>query len=129
MKNNISPEIGRAALVSFLKEKSPLGPLKILANHIGYFFQIPLPMFKPYVVFGAEANRKVLVSEREKVLWRNTDPVTELLDQGVLIVDGDTHDHYRKLMEPALHPSRLPEYTTLMIAQTDRVASQWQDGE
>ncbi|MBL8051118.1 MAG: cytochrome P450 [Anaerolineales bacterium] len=128
-ENKVSPEIGRAALLAFLKEKSPLGPLKILANHLGYFFQIPLPMFKPYVVFGAQANKKVLVTERDKVLWRNTDPVTDLLGQGVLIVDGDEHDHYRKLMEPALHTSRLPEYTASMISQTDRVSSQWRDGE
>ena len=85
-----------------------LGPLKVMARHLGRFFQIPLPMFKPYVVFGPEANRKVLVTERDKVLWRNTDPVTDLLRHGVLIVDGAEHDHYRNLMEPTLHPSHLP---------------------
>jgi cytochrome P450 len=127
--NKIDSKIGRAALISFLKEKSPLGPLKILAKHIGYFFQIPLPMFKPYVVFGAESNKKVLVTERDKVLWRNTDPVTDLLGQGVLIVDGEEHDHYRKLMEPSLHASRLAGYTDLMLHHTDRVSAQWRDGE
>jgi len=127
--NKIDSKLGRDALFSFLKEKSPLGPLRILARHLGYFFQIPMPMFKPYVVFGAQANKKVLVTEREKVLWRNTDPVTDLLGKGVLIVDGDEHDHYRKLMEPSLHASRLPEYTASMISQTDRVSSQWRDGD
>ena len=129
MKKSVSAELGRAALRSFIKEGSPLGPLKIMARHLGYFFQIPMPMFKPYVVFGPEANRKVLVTERDKVLWRNTDPVTELLDRGVLVVDGDEHDHYRKLMEPPLHPSRLPEYTAQFISHTDKVSAQWQDGE
>jgi len=125
----LSPETGRAALRALIKEKSPLGPLKVMAKHVGHFFQIPLPMFKPYVVFGPEAVRKVLVTERDKVLWRNTDPVTDLLDRGVLIVDGEEHDRYRKLMEPPLHPGRLPDYTQMMISQTDRVTSQWQDGE
>jgi cytochrome P450 len=128
-KQKLSPETGRAAMLALLKEKSPLGPLKIMAKHVGYFFQIPLPMFKPYVVFGPQAVRKVLVTERNKVLWRNTDPVTDLLDRGVLIVDGEEHDKYRALMEPPLHPSRLPDYTQMMIAQTDRVSSQWKDGE
>jgi len=86
-------------------------------------------MFKPYVVFGPEANRKILVTEREKVLWRNTDPVTDLLRQGVLIVDGDEHDQYRKLMEPTLHPSHLPEYTSRFNFHTDRVSAEWRDGE
>src|SRR5688572_5901532 len=127
--NKIDSKIGRAALIAFLNEKSPLGPLKILAKHLGYFFQIPLPMFKPYVVFGHEANRKVLVTERDKVLWRNTDPVTDLLGQGVLIIDGEEHDRYRKLMEPALHASRLAGYTGPMLKHTDRVSAQWRDGE
>ncbi len=125
----ISSETGRKALRALLIEKSPLGPLKVMAKHLGRFFQIPMPMFKPYVVFGPEAVRKVLVTERDKVLWRNTDPVTDLLGRGVLIVDGEEHDHYRKLMEPPLHPARLPDYTQMMISQTERVTSQWSDGQ
>jgi cytochrome P450 len=124
----ITPELGRAAMRALFKEGSPLGPLKVMAQHIGRFFQIPLPGFRPYLVFGPEANRKVLVTERDKVHWRNTDPVTDLLRQGVLIVDGDEHDRYRELMEPPLHPSRLAGYAPMMLAQTDRVSSQWQDG-
>jgi cytochrome P450 len=125
----LSPETGRASMQALFKEGSPLGPLKVMAQHVGRFFQIPLPGFRPYVVFGPEANRKVLVTERDKVLWRNTDPVTNLLDRGVLVVDGEEHDHYRKLMEPPLHPSHLPDYTSQFIFQTDRVSSQWKDGE
>ena len=125
----IHPETDSAALSSLLRERSPLGPLKVMAKHLGRFFQIPLPMFHPFVVFGPEANRKVLVTERDKVLWRNTDPVTDLLRRGVLIVDGEEHDRYRKLMEPALHASQLPDYTPLMIFQTDRVSACWKEGE
>ena len=128
MNTKLSPETGRAAMSALLKEGSPLGPLKVMARHIGRFFQIPLPGFRPYVVFGPEANRKVLVTERGKFLWRNTDPVTDLLRRGVLIVDGEEHDHYRALMEPPLHPSQLAGYASMMTAQTDRVSSQWQDG-
>lgn len=129
MDKPISPEAGRAALRALFKERSPLGPLKVMAKHVGRFFQIPIPGFRPYVVFGPEANRKVLVTERDKVLWRNTDPVTDLLDRGVLIVDGDEHDHYRKLMEPSLHPSTLSGYTDMMIRHTDRVTAEWRDGD
>ena len=129
MKNPVSSELGRAAMRALFTERSPLGPLKVMAKYVGRFFQIPIPGFSPYVVFGPEANRKVLVTERNKLTWRNTDPVTDYLDRGVLVVDGEDHDRYRKLMEPPLHPSRLPDYTQMMISQTDRVTSQWQDGE
>lgn len=125
----ISPETGRLALRALLQEGSPLGPLKVMAKHVGRFFQIPLPGFRPFVVFGPDANRKVLVTERDKVLWRNTDPVTDLLRRGVLVTDGAEHDHYRKLMEVSLHPSQLPSYTQMMIEQTDRVSSTWKDGQ
>lgn len=125
----ISAQTGRAALRALFQEGSPLGPLKVMASHVGNFFQIPLPGFRPFVVFGPEANRKLLVTERNKLLWRNTDPVTDLLRRGVLVTDGVEHDHYRELMEAPLHPSRLPSYTHMMIEQTDRISSMWKDGE
>ena len=92
-------------------------------------FQIPLPAFHPFVVGGAEANRRVLVTERDKVRWRNPDPVTEVLRRGVLVTDGEEHDRYRRLMEPDMRPSMLPDYAPAMIAHTDRVSATWQEGQ
>ena len=125
----ISPQTGRTALSAWISEGSPLGPLKVMARQFGRFFQIPIPGFRPFVVFGPEANRKVLVTERHKLLWRNMDPVTDLLRRGILVTDGEEHGFYRRLMEPSLHPSQIPEYTQMMIEQTDRVSSIWNDGE
>jgi len=124
-----SPALGRAALLALLRERSPLGPLKVMAERIGRFFQIPLPGFRPYVVFGPEAARRVLVSERDKLLWRNQDPVTDLLRRGVLVTDGKEHDHYRRLMEPPLHPVALSGYTQMILSTTDRVSAEWRDGQ
>ncbi len=129
VSKQISAQTGRAALRALFREGSPLGPLKVMASHIGNFFQIPLPGFRPFVVFGPEANRKLLVTERHKLLWRNTDPVTDLLRRGILVTDGAEHDDYRRLMEAPVHPSKLPSYTNMMIEQTDRVSSVWKDGE
>lgn len=123
------PQTGLAVLRAFLRERSALGPLRVMAERVGRFFQVPLPGFKPYIVHGPEANRKVLISERHKFLWRNQDPVTDLLRHGVLITDGEEHDHYRALMEPPLHPGRLADYTPNMVTQTDRVTAVWKDGQ
>jgi cytochrome P450 len=128
MTNTVSLKLGREALLAFFKSRSALGPLKVMAKHIGQFFQIPVPGFRPYVVYGPQAVRKVLVTERDKFLWRNADPVTDLLQRGVLVVDGLEHDHYRGLMEPHLHPAELPRYTEMMLAQTARVTSTWPEG-
>lgn len=127
--NDTSTQTGFAALSALFREGSPLGPLKVMAKQVGSFFHLPLPGFRSYVVFGPEANRRLLVTERAKLLWRNTDPVTELLQRGLLVTDGAEHDHYRELMEAPLHPSRLPNYRGMMIEQTDRVSSRWRDGE
>ena len=127
--NGISAQTGRAALSALFREGSPLGPLKVMARQVGNFFHLPIPGFPSFVVFGPEANRKLLVTEREKFLWRNTDPVTELLGRGLLVVDGAEHDHYRGIMQAPLHPSSLPNYTRMMIEQADRVSSMWKDGE
>jgi len=129
MNAGYNSQVGLAALKSFLADRSPLGPLKVMAAHVGRFFQIPLPGFKPYVVFGPEANRQVLVTERDKVRWRNQDPVTDLLRRGVLVTDGEKHDRYRKLMEPSLHPSQLDGYTQMMLAKTTQVTDTWQDNQ
>jgi cytochrome P450 len=124
-----SSELGLESMRALLKEGSPLGPLKVMAERVGRFFQIPLPGFKPFVVYGSEANRKVLVTERNKVLWRNHDPVTDLLRRGVLVTDGEEHDHYRKLMEPSLHPSQLDGYAQMMVFQTKRITAEWKNGQ
>ncbi len=128
MTKQPSSDLGLRVLRAWLKSGSPLGPLQAMADEMGYFFQIPLPGFNPYVVFGPQANRAVLVTQRQKLLWRNTDPVTDLLRRGVLVVDGSEHDHYRKLMEGALHPAKLPDYAEMMVNQAKRVSARWQDG-
>jgi len=43
------------------------------------FLSDPHPGFSSVRCVRPEANRKVLVTERNKVLWRNADPVTDLL--------------------------------------------------
>lgn len=122
-------ETGLSALRSLLFDRSLIGPLRIMGERVGKFFQIPLPGFKPYVVFGPENVRKVLITESSKFRWRNNDPVRDVLQKGVLVTDGDEHDRYRSLMEKMLHPGVLPQYKEMMLRQTDRVTATWQNGQ
>ena len=122
-------QAGIQALTGLIRERSLLGPLRVMYQRVGRVFKIPLRAFHPYVVAGARANRQVLVSERGRVRWRNSDPVTDVLRRGVLVTDGTEHDAYRGLMESHLHPAALPGFTGIMISQTDRVTSAWQDGQ
>jgi len=121
-------ETGRQALAAFLKHGSPLDAMRVLRIRLGRLFQIPLRTFHPFVVVGPEANRRLLVTRRDAVRWRTPDPVTDLLRHGVLVTDGEEHDLYRGLMEPALQSGILPRYTSTILAHTDRVMAGWQDG-
>ncbi len=120
----------RLVTKGFFHERSLLAAMQVLFDRMEGFFQIPLPGFKPYVVGGPLANRQVLVTETNKLLWRNPeDPVTRLLRRGVLVVDGDEHKEYRSLMESLLAPGNLPNYVQQILRQVDRVAATWKEGQ
>jgi cytochrome P450 len=117
-------------LNSLVREKSLLAVMQVMYARLNRFFQIPLPAFKPFVVGGPSANRQVLVTDRSRLFWRSPgDPVTALLRQGVLVVDGQEHECYRNIMEPLLGPGKLPIYIPQMLRHVDRVSSAWTDGQ
>ncbi len=127
---NPDPETLRMVLRGFLQERSLLAAMKVMFARMDKFFQIPLPGFRAYVVGGPQANRQILVTERKKLLWRSSDdPVTKLLGRGVLVVDGEEHDHYRGAMEQVLGPGSLPIYVPKMLRYIDKVSATWKDGQ
>jgi cytochrome P450 len=97
---------------------------------LGNVFRITLPGFQPVVVLGPEANRALLVTDRDKFAWRNDrDPVARLLGRGLLVEDGQRHDDLRALMMPYLQrPQVLPD-VTLMGHYTDLILNGWGDDE
>lgn len=120
---------GLQILRSLLRERSLLTALSLMYKHVGSAFQITLPRFNPAVVVGAKTNRQILVSERDKLLWRNEgDPVTELLDHGVLVVDGEEHDRLRGEMDSLLQRRYVLPHVTAFWSFTDQITVTWQDG-
>jgi len=103
-------ETGLQVLRGLAKTRSLLTALTIMQDHVGNAFQLNLPGFKPVIMAGPEANRQIMITERHRFSWRSpSDPVTRLLRQGVLIVDGELHDELRSLMNPSLQrPNVLP---------------------
>jgi cytochrome P450 len=125
-----SPEAGKAALKTLLKEKSLLPALSALQGELGEIFCLPAPGFRPIVFAGPKANHFLLVEVRDKVLWRSEpDPVVKLLRAGVLVQDGPQHDDLRKLMSPALHRLEVHQYVLDFVEQTDRICQNWMDGQ
>jgi cytochrome P450 len=108
---------------------SPLVALELMQEHVGNLFQIQAPGFQPAVMAGPDYNRHLLVTNRDEYLWRTeTDPVTELLRRGVLVLDGEEHDRVRACMEPTMLRRPTLGHIDTMLASTDWVLDQWQDG-
>jgi len=121
---------GLTILKGLLRERSLLTALALMYRHVGNAFQITLPRFKPAVMVGAEANRQILVSERHKLLWRNdSDPVAQLLRQGILVVDGNEHDELRGMMDPLLQRRYILPHIPAFWGYTDQVSQTWKEGE
>ena len=119
----------RLAARALVREGHVLAGLEAMHAALGDVFQLPLPGFRSVVVVGPEANRWLLTEVREHVLWRSEgDPVTRLLRQGLLVVDGTFHDELRQIMTPALHRSLFDGFAQVMWQATDRVISHWPEG-
>ena len=117
------------ALQSLIRERHVLSALESIHLSLGDVFQLPLPGFKAVMLVGPEANRLVLVEERDQLRWRTEgDPVTHLLRHGVLVEDGESHDNLRRELNPALHRKMIDGYVESMLRGTDQVLAQWQEG-
>jgi cytochrome P450 len=113
-----------------IRERSVLAAIEVFHEGLGNVFQLALPGFSAVMLVGPEAARYLLVTSRDSVLWRSeSDPVTHLLRDGVLVIDGDYHDRIRNLMNPALHRQMLTQYAGAMVACTDQVCDAWQSGQ
>ncbi len=124
------PEAGLAvalkALQASRREGSILGALRVFHGELGDVFRLPLPVFRAVMLVGPEANRFVLVTGRDRLLWRPPgDPVQRLLRRGVLVTDGDEHTALRRLLGPPLHKARIPGYAPQVVRWTDQVTSCW----
>jgi cytochrome P450 len=125
----LAGEDGLQTLQAILQHRSLLAGLEVMHAQLGSAFQISLPRFNPVVFSGPEFNRQILVSERQRFLWRNEqDPVTHLLRHGILVEDGSSHDHLKALMDPPLRRARAYEQIEAMWRYTDLITSRWVDG-
>jgi cytochrome P450 len=119
---------GLQALRALLTERSMLASLRALHLALGEIFQIEIGGFNPIVMAGTEAAHFVLVEARQSLSWRPPgDPVSALLRRGLLVTDGQEHDHDRRVLAPALHKRRLTSYVAGIRSAANWVMDQWPD--
>jgi cytochrome P450 len=116
-------------LARLFSERSLLAALSEMRAALGDLFMVAAPGFKSIFAAGPEANRQVLVTDRDKFDWRNeTDAVTKLLRHGLLVEDGDEHDRLRACMDPPLRKKYAISNLDLMAGEVEYVTSHWKDG-
>jgi cytochrome P450 len=116
--------------MALLREKNLLAALEVFRAELGDAFSFNLLGFNPIMLSGPEANRLMLVEQRDQFSWRiPTDPVAKYLRKGVLVTDGAEHDHLRRAMQPSLHKKMLTAYVEMFRHYTDQVTAAWQDGQ
>ncbi len=118
-----------SALHSLVRHRNLLYALEIFHAALGDVFQLNMPGQRAVVLVGPDANRFVLVTARDKFLWRMADdPVVALFNEGVLVMDGEEHDRLRTMMSPALHRRALAHYVADMVRLTDATTVAWTPG-
>src|SRR5436190_1409495 len=88
-----------------------------------------LRIFHSLIVFmiGPEANRFILVTDREKFRWRDGSlgGLLPLIGDGLLTTDGAYHDRARELVVPAFHRERIAAAASTMSAEADAGLREW----
>ena len=88
-----------------------------------------LRIFHGLLVFmlGPEANRFILVTDRERFRWRDGSfgDLIPLIGDGLLTTDGDYHDRARELMVPAFHRERIAAAASVMWAEAEAALGRW----
>ncbi len=120
------PIIGNAR--AFVLE--PLDYLRRCAQEYGDVMQIRLGTTAIYMVSSPELIEQVLVTNNKKYRKsRFTQRRKNLFGNGLIFSEGDFWLRQRRLMQPAFHQKRIASYGAAMVAQSQRVAENWQDGQ
>ena len=122
-KSNLPPGPRHPSLArTELMRRDPLAVLLPAYEEFGPIFSMRL--FHSLIVFmlGPEANRFILVTDREKFRWRDGSlgDLVPLIGDGLLTTDGTYHDRAREIMVPAFHRERVAAAAAVMFEEADR---------
>ena len=82
-------------------------------------------------MLGPEANRFMLVTDRDKFIWRDgmMGDLIPLIGDGLLTTDGEYHDVARRIMMPSFHRDNVVAATSIMIEEAERGIDGWRAGD
>ena len=110
----------RKAPTEFLTKLARLGDVTSfrMGPQQGYFLTDP-EMIRDLLVVNAHKFKKGRALQRAK----------NLLGEGLLTSEGETHLRQRRMIQPAFHRARIAEYAQSMVEYADKMSESWTDGE
>ncbi|MBB5953583.1 pentalenene oxygenase [Saccharothrix tamanrassetensis] len=119
------PLVGHALSVL----RGPAGFLSSLAEQ-GDLVRIALGPVKAVMVCDAELAHRVFVDDRTFDKGGPfVDRAREVVGNNLAFCPHADHRRQRRLLQPAFHPGRLPEYARTMSAQITERVDAWRDGD
>ncbi|WP_234334646.1 cytochrome P450 [Streptomyces sp. NRRL B-1347] len=109
--------------------QDPLSFLTSLPDY-GNLVQIRLGPRAAVVVCDPKLTRQILVDDHTFDKGGPLiDRAREVLGNGLASCPHQEHRRQRRLVQPAFHPARLPEYARTMTTRATAVIQSWQDGQ
>src|SRR3954453_11475648 len=110
--------------------RDPLSVLLAAYEEHGPVFAIRIFHAIHVFMLGPDANRFILVTDRDKFRWRDGSlgDLIPLIGDGLLTTDGEYHDRAREIMLPVFHRERIASAATVMSEEADRALEGWRPG-
>jgi cytochrome P450 len=84
-----------------------------------------------FFAYKPETFRQLMVEQANKVrkgaILKRT--IGDLIGEGLLLSEGETHKRQRKLMQPTFQHTHLDKFGAVMVAATERVINTWQNDQ
>jgi cytochrome P450 len=111
--------------------RDPLAVLLTAYEEHGPIFAIRIFHAINVFMLGPEANRFILVTDRDRFRWRDGSlgDLIPLIGDGLLTTDGEYHDRAREAMLPAFHSERIAATATVMSEEAERAIEPWRPGD
>ena len=110
--------------------RDPLSVLLAAYEEHGPVFAIRIFHAIHVFMLGPEANRFILVTDRDKFRWRDGSlgDLIPLIGDGLLTTDGEYHDRAREIMMPVFHRERIGVAADVMSEEAERALEGWRPG-
>jgi retinoid hydroxylase len=107
--------------------RDPLSVLLPAYQEHGPIFAIRIFHAVHVFMLGPEANRFILVTDRQKFRWRDGSlgDLIPLIGDGLLTTDGAYHDRAREIMVPVFHRERIEAASDVMTAEAEQALAGW----